>query len=175
MSTLVALLFYVVVFALVVIFDKDKRTPDEKFEEFALNWHPPHTKLDTPLYVYKEWHEDTMLCMKGMYETACERMAKGNLSVTIIRGFIANIPEIDLDRYPKKRICFLWKEERREEKIKQQYIKEEYEFSESIVEELMVYSIMQGYDWERIVEYRDYWEKYDGPVLQSSLLTNNND
>ena len=178
MSTLITILIiliYVGVIALSEMFRRDKRTPDEKFEEFVLNWHPPHTKRVIPLCEYQEWHDDTMRCMKGMYETACERMAKGNMSETIIRGFMANIPEIDLNRYPKKRICFLCKEERREEKIKQQYVNEEYGFSESFVEELMVYSIMQGYDWENIVKYRDYWEKYNGPVLQSSLLTDNND
>ena len=172
---LITILIYVGVIALSVIFDKDKRTPDEKFEEFVLNWHPPHTKRVIPLCEYQEWHDDAMRCMKGMYETSCERMTKGNLSESMVRGFMANIPEIELDSYPKKRICFLCREEIREEKTKQQNLKEEYEFSENFVEELMVYSIMQGYDWEDIVKYRDYWEKYNGPVLQSSLLTNNND
>ncbi len=56
MSTLIALLFYVVVFALVVIFDKDKRTPDEELEEL-LNRPYLHDTIDIPKKRRKDYRK----------------------------------------------------------------------------------------------------------------------
>ena len=130
MSTIVAILLYVGVFALVEIFSKDDKTPDKEWEEFL-----KRRQLRDAIGFTKKRRKDyrkILNSLKEIREEARRRMQDGSLTEKEVFELRTNIPHRFYD-----------------EKRPDRFRREIYELGEEFIEELNEYCKKQGYTGRR--------------------------
>ncbi len=130
MSTIVAILLYVGVFALVEIFSKDDKTPDKEWEEFL-----KRRQLRDAIGFTKKRRKDyrkILNSLKEIKEEARRRMQDGSLTEKEVFELRTNIPHRFYD-----------------EKRPDRFRREIYELGEEFIEELNEYCKKQGYTGRR--------------------------